>query len=262
MTGPSVAEPALQVVAAVNDEAILANNLMRSPLVASGRASVHCYRGAASASAAYNKGLDDTSAPIIVFAHQDVFLPDGWEQQLAKAIAGIAAQDPDWAVIGAFGVDLAGRHVGHVWSSGLNRRLGGRFAPPVETLCIDELVIVLRRASNLRFDPALPGFHLYGTDIVLAARAAGLKSYVADIAAIHNSRPVRTYRGGYASAWRYMQRKWQAVLPSPTLTVPLSRSPVPLMRAQFRLWRTLRRRLGRAGDPQVDPRDLVRQLDP
>jgi hypothetical protein len=34
------------------------------------------------------------------------------------------------------------------------------------------------------------------------------------------------------------------------------------MRAQFRLWRTLRRRLGRAGDPQIDPRNLVRQLDP
>jgi hypothetical protein len=251
----------LHIVAAVNDEEILANNLARSPLVAGGQVPLSCYRGAPSASAAYNRGIDESSAPIIVFAHQDVFLPEGWEHRLAWAITQVELHDPDWAVIGACGVDLAGEHVGHVWSSGLGCRVGGRFGAPREAASIDEFVIVLRRASGLRFDEGLPGFHLYGTDIVLMGRAAGRKSYVANLPAIHNSRPVPTYPGGYADAWRFMQHKWRDSLPIATLTVPITRTALPLLRAQFRLWRTFPRRKAKATDSRVDPRTLVARLD-
>lgn len=261
MTGEAALLSDLQIVAAVNDEAVLAHNLMRSAIIRDGLVDLKCYRGASSASQAYNQGLDDSTARIVVFAHQDVFLPDAWAGQLARAIAQIEQTDPDWAVIGAFGVDRAGRPVGHAWSSGLARRLGGRFAEPVETTCIDEFVIVLNRASGLRFDPTLPGFHLYGTDIVLSGAAAGRKSYVADIPAIHNSKPVHGYSGGYSDAWHYMCRKWASQLPVPTLTVPLARTSLPLLRARFRLWKSRNQRFQRAGDPQIDPRDLVKQLE-
>lgn len=251
----------LHIVAAVNDDEVLQNNLMRSSLVAQGKVELNCYRGAASSSEAYNKGIDDTSSDIIVFAHQDVFLPDGWGEALGQAIATIEANDPNWAVIGAWGVDKNGGYAGHAWSSGLSLRLGGHFDPPVESLCVDEFVIILRRGSGLRFDESLPGFHLYAADIVLAARAAGMKAYVADIPAIHNSRPVRTYSGGYSDAWFYMRQKWQNFLPVPTLTVPLTRSVWPLLRSRLRLWRSLKRRLGNATDSQIDPRELVSELD-
>jgi len=251
----------LQIVAAVNDEDVLARNLMASAIIRDGLVDLKCYRGAASASQAYNQGLDETTARIVVFAHQDVFLPDDWAERLAHAIARIEAVDPDWAVIGAFGVDLAGRPVGHAWSTGLGRRLGGRFDQPIETTCIDEFVVVLNRTSGLRFDPALPGFHLYGTDIVLAAGVAGCKSYVADIPAIHNSKPVHGYAGGYSDVWRFMRDKWRARLPVPTLTVPLTRTELPLLRARFRLWKSRRQRLLRAGNALTDPRELVAQLE-
>ncbi|MET4131817.1 hypothetical protein ABIE62_000933 [Porphyrobacter sp. MBR-155] len=251
----------LQIVAAVNDGAVLAHNLLRSTIIRKGKVDLKCYSGAASASEAYNQGLDDSAAQIVVFAHQDVFLPDNWGRQLDRAIAQIESTDPDWAIIGAFGVDLGGRPVGHAWSTGLACRLGGRFPNPVEATCIDEFVIVLNRASGLRFDSALPGFHLYGTDIVLSAAAIGLKSYVADIPAIHNSKPVRGYRGGYSDAWHYMRWKWSEQLPVPTLTVPLTRSPFPLMWAKLRLWKSLGKRLQRAGDSSADPRELATQLE-
>ncbi len=250
----------MQIIAAVNDDEILARNLLASKIIRDSMVDLKCYRGAASASQAYNQGLDETTARIVVFAHQDVFLPDGWAGQLARAIAQIEASDPDWAVIGAFGVDLQGRPVGHAWSTGLARRLGGQFDQPVETTCIDEFVIVLNRASGLRFDPALPGFHLYGTDIVLSAMAAGRKCYVADIPAIHNSRPVHGYAGGYSDAWHFMRSKWQDRLPVPTLTVPLGRTAWPLLRSRFKLWRTRAQRLARAGDPTTDPQEFVQHL--
>lgn len=261
MTGEQDAVPTLEIVAAVNNDQILSHNLMRSPLIAGGKASLRCYRGFSSAGAAYNRGLDETTAKIVVFAHQDVYLPAGWEQALARAIATIETHDPHWAVIGAFGIDTAQRHVGHVWSSGLGRRLGGRFDLPVEALCIDELLIVLRRASGLRFDAALPGFHLYGTDVVLAARAAGQRAYVADIPAIHNSRPVPGLKADYVRAYRYMQRKWNASLPVPTLIAPLQRSAWPLLTARFRAWRTRHVRMKNAVHPGMDPEQLVMKLD-
>ncbi|MFU7527428.1 hypothetical protein [Qipengyuania sp. ASV99] len=261
MTGTEQSNLDIHIVAAVNDEEVLQNNLMRSPIISEGKAKLNCYRGAASASEAYNKGIDDTSSQIIVFAHQDVFLPQGWEAALRRAIAEIEVKDPNWAIIGAWGVNQDGEYAGHAWSSGLSLRLGQRFDEPVETLCIDEFVIVLRRGSGLHFDEELPGFHLYAADIVLAARAAGMQAYVADIPAIHNSKPVRTYRGGYSQAWFYMRQKWQEFLPVPTLTVPLSRSVLPLLRARLRLWRSLKRRLANATDSRIDPRELVSKLD-
>lgn len=251
----------LHIVAAVNDEDVLENNLKRSPLIAEGRVKLDCYRGAVSASEAYNKGIDDTSSDIIVFAHQDVFFPDGWDEWLQRAVGAIEAIDPQWAVIGSWGIGDSGQYSGHAWSSGLSRRLGARFGQPVETACIDEFVIILRRGSGLRFDEALPGFHLYAADIVLSARALGMKSYVANIPAIHNSKPVPSYSGGYSDAWFYMRTKWQAFLPVPTLTVPLTRSVWPLMRARLRLWRSRSRRFANATNSRIDPRELVRQLD-
>ncbi|ANY19421.1 ATP synthase subunits region ORF 6 [Tsuneonella dongtanensis] len=262
MTDGRASSPSIAVVAAVNDEAILANNLLRSPMIAEGRAAFHAYRGAHSASSAYNRGIDETSAEVVVFAHQDVFLPERWEADLRRAIALVASRDPDWAVIGGWGIDGAGKHAGHVWSSGLGRRLGGRFSDPVEAQCIDEYVIVLRRASGLRFDEGLPGFHLYAADIVLRAREAGLRSWIADIPAVHNSRTVRGFNGGYTDAWRFMQSKWRAHLPIETLTVPIVRSPIRLMWSRFRLWKSWRYRRAKAYDHTLDPRELVRRLEP
>lgn len=251
----------LGVVAAVNDDEILKHNLMRSAIIREDGVDLRCYRGATSASEAYNEGLDETPGRIVVFAHQDVFLPDAWAGQLARAVSRIESVDPDWAVIGAFGIDLTGQPVGHAWSTGLARRLGGRLETPVETTSIDEFVIVLNRASGLRFDPALPGFHLYGTDIVLEAARRGLKSYVAEIPAIHNSKPVHGYAGGYAEAWRFMRRKWSDRLPVRTLTVPLGRTGLPLLRASYRLRKTRRQRFLAACDPSTDPREFVKQLE-
>lgn len=251
----------LQIVAAVNDEDVLERNLMASQIVRESRVTLNCYRGAACASEAYNKGLDETSAAIIVFAHQDVYLPDAWAGQLAQAISRIEQVDPDWGVIGAFGVDLAGRNIGHAWSTGLNAKLGGKFTEPVACRSVDEFVIVLNRKCGVRFDEGLPGFHLYGTDIVLSAAEAGFKSYVADIPVIHNSKPVVGYAGGYSDAWQYMRSKWSPRLPVPTLTVPLTRSGLPLLRARFRLWKSKARRMRRAGNPLTAPQAFVQHLE-
>jgi hypothetical protein len=248
----------IAVVAAVNDEETLTRNLLRSQILQDERASFHAFSGCRSASEAYNRGLDLTEEEIVVFAHQDVYLPQTWETSLRDAINVLSRRDPDWAVIGAVGTHEDGTIVGRCWSSGLGCVIGTPLNEPTEITCVDEMLIVLRRASGLRFDPNLPVFHLYGTDIVLTARVNNLRSYVVDLPIIHNSRPVKGLGGAYVLAHDYMRRKWAALLPVRTLIVPLTRSRWPMLRARLHLARTLRRRLARATDPMADPRDLAK----
>jgi hypothetical protein len=251
----------IAVVAAVNDETILKNNLLRSPLIVDDAVPLCCYRGFRSASAAYNTGLDETHSEIVVFVHQDVFLPPSWKTSLLRAIDQLEQDDPHWAVLGAFGLSPAGRAVGHVWSSGLGRRLGKRFKAPVPVECLDELILIVRRDSEIRFDANLLGFHLYGTDIVLAARAAGLGAYVADLPVIHNSRPVQQLGADYLHAYGYMKEKWRDQLPIRSLIAPITRSSWPLLKTRLRLALTRDGRASRATDSTIDPRLLVQKLD-
>ena len=257
---PQAEKLRLAVVAAVNDENTLTHNLLRSQVLRDSSVPFHGYRGCRSAAEAYNRGLDETEGDLVAFIHQDIYLPQTWEIELRNAIDVLSRIDPDWAVIGAIGTRPDGSLVGRCWSSGLARVIGTPVPEPVEVVCIDEMLIVLRRVSGLRFDTELPGFHLYGCDIVLAAQAAGLRSYVVDLPVIHNSKPVRSLGGAYALAHGFMRRKWAALLPVPTLIVSLTRSPWPLLRARLRLARTLRRRLARAADPMTDPRDLAKAV--
>ena len=236
--------PSIAIVAAVNDEIVLNENLKRSPLIENGTVPLLELRQQPSASSAYNAGLDATSDEIIVFAHQDVYLPTPWLDNLCAALAALERQQPLWGVIGLFGVTATGQAVGHVWSSGIGRELGAAFPDPIAAVSIDEMVIVLRRASGLRFDESLPGFHLYATDLCLAARTAGVGVYIVHAPAVHNSIPVRTLRGHYLNAYRYLKKKWAFMLPIRTPIAPITRYELGFWRAE---WRRIRTRITNSG---------------
>ncbi|MDZ7588217.1 MAG: glycosyltransferase [Parasphingorhabdus sp.] len=201
------------VITAVNDDQVLQDNLLASPLFANSKVEHVQLRDQPSASIAYNRGLDQTSAPICIFAHQDVYFPRPWLDQLCEQMAKLEEVDPDWAVLGLFGVTSFPHYIGCVWSSGLQRQLGRELEMPLRAASVDEMVIILRRSSGLRFDEQLPGFHFYGTDIVQSARLAGLDGYVIYAPAVHNSVPVQTLDGAFHAAYSFMRNKWRRQLP-------------------------------------------------
>jgi hypothetical protein len=217
------------VVTASHSDTILDANLARSALFAAG-VPLHVERNAPSATIAYNRGLDATTAPYIVFAHHDVFLPAGWDRLLAARIAEVEAQDPNWALMGAFGIGLDGAHIGPVWSSSLGMIVGRVPLQPIPVQSFDEMLIVLRRASGIRWDQTLPGWHMYGTDVVQTARAAGMASYAAGLPCIHNDRYHDALGPDFTAAYRVMQRKWRGVLPLRTPITKISRSGLHLLR--------------------------------
>jgi hypothetical protein len=225
----------VQLHCVANHEPTLARNLQMSPEVDGGLVSLSVIWGASAASAAYHDTIRDSETDILVFAHQDVYFPDGWFAQVKTVCAQLSSIDPSWAVAGVFGVASDGKFVGHVWDSALALVCGGSFDTPQEVLSLDEVVLIVRRASGISFDPTLPSFHLYGTDIVLEARKAGFKSYAIDLPVVHNSKPVVRLDRSYVHAYHFMVAKWSALLPWPTVILQLTRNPAPLLLRRIRL---------------------------
>ena len=245
----------LDIIVATNDDRVLFDNLMRSPLLALPGVSLHLQRGFASAARAFNDALPRCKSEIVVFAHQDVYIPHQWPEQLFESIAVLERADPLWSVLGVYGVTQVGTHVGYVWSSGLNKLLGEPFNEPRRVASIDELLIVLRRSAGIQFDDALPGFHLYGTDIVQTSLSLGRTAYVIFAPVIHNSRPVLYLAKDYIRAYECTVSKWHARLPIPTCVAPLVSS-----RAVY--WKLVVRQLvGRARYACTDRATLDRGLD-
>jgi hypothetical protein len=223
--------PSLDIVVAVNNEPVFDENLLRSPVIRNGQARVHAKRGFVSAGAAYNAGLASTTSPLVAFVHQDVYLPSGWERRLMQAAGALEAARERWGLLGIWGVRANGPFVGRVWCTGGGTEHSGPLDGIVEVASIDEVVIVVNTAANLRFDERLPGFHLYATDIALEAKRRGLKTFVFNGPVVHNSRThPRPVNEEFARAYRYMQKKWASLLPAATCVVPITRFGWPLTR--------------------------------
>jgi hypothetical protein len=238
-----------------NNERTLKRDLLSSPDIIAGSVPVTVIRGARAASAAYHGAISAADSDILIFAHQDIYFPKWWFARLQSVCEMLSLIDPNWAVAGLFGVSADGQLAGHLWDSALGRVCGSPFDAPRVATSLDEVVLILRRASSVSFDPALPSFHLYGTDVVLCAQAAGMRSYIIDLPVIHNAKPVVRLDRHYVSAYRFMVRKWRPLLPWPTVIVPLTRNPLRLL---FRALRIRYKALFRASTlhPQLDRPDV------
>lgn len=207
----------MSFVVPVNDDNIYKNNFMASPLF-------KCHNdyqfikqiGFSSASKAYNDGIDKSTNEIIVFAHQDIVFPDFWHKELIRALEFLEETDPKWGVIGCYGNDLHGKGFGYMYCVG-NEKLLGRLSvhpSPVQTL--DEVVLIIKRSSELRFDDKMPKFHLYGADICMTAASRGKKCYAISAFCLHNTNKLPFLPNEYFECYKYIKKKWYKSLPIDT----------------------------------------------
>lgn len=231
MTSLQPSQPRVTFAAAVNNREILRANLLASPVIASGQFPLVIEYDPPSASRAYNCLLDRMATELVVFAHQDVYFPAGWEEGLLRAIDELEQSGANWGVLGLLGLDSGGALLGEIWDC--SGRIGQRKDAAMRAVAIDELAIILRSNSGLRFDPALPGFHLYAADILLTARKLGLETYVIDCPVVHNCPKHGQLDRSWDRAYHHMRRKWGSVLPIPTLTMPITRTGWPIWRRRL-----------------------------
>jgi glycosyltransferase involved in cell wall biosynthesis len=207
-----------------NNKEILRNNLMASP----------CFRGSHphqilvqesfhSAAAAYNDALRKAVNDIIVFVHQDILFPEAWVSQFERSFQILKERDPNWGVLGCYGETLDDGGRGYVYSGGIGI-LGKPFDLPAPVQTLDEIVLVLRVSSGLKFDELLPNFHFYGADICMQAAARGLNNYAISAFCIHNTQLNLVLPKEFYESYRYMKRKWKNSLPIQTTCVRLAKS--------------------------------------
>jgi glycosyltransferase involved in cell wall biosynthesis len=205
----------ISIVVAVNNSAVLQNNLLISPDIANDNGNIQllCKENYASAALAYNSAIDEAENEIIIFIHQDIYLPEGWFADLQRCLSYLAAKQSTWGVLGCFGSrrDAFGG-LGQVYTNGLGVH-GNRIAEPEPVETLDEIILVIRKSSGLRFDPALPHFHLYGTDLCLIAKDMGMTNYAFQGFCIHNTNQLLQLPQEFYQCHNYVKAKWAKYLP-------------------------------------------------
>ena len=185
-----------------------------------------------SAAKAYNEAIDRAENDLMVFAHQDMVFPEPWLAQLERALAYLEETDPAWGVLGCYGVahDGAGRGWTYHPTQGL---IGGAFDCPKAVQTLDEIVLIFRRSSGLRFDEHLPHFHLYGTDICLRAAGMGMKNYVTAAFCVHNGTYYPLLPKEFYQNYRYIRRVWKDSLPIYTSCGAITKTGLPMFKRRL-----------------------------
>jgi hypothetical protein len=223
----------LLFVCAVSNVDVLKRRLLTSPCLQPGQRPLALRWNARSAADALNPILESTASALwVVWVHQDVVLPQGWDARFLDSARqfekGYSSSNADFVrrdpvgVLGVYGVrghGSAAQRVGRVLDRG--RWLDETATLPGEVDSLDELLLALPGDTDLRLDPAL-GFDLYGTDIVLQAQTRGQTAWVVDAPCEHWSDTPRAGRmpasliERVAASGDAFERKWAARLPLKT----------------------------------------------
>lgn len=229
-----VAEP-ITFVVAMNKREVLENNFLASPCVQGSHAhQILLQENFASAGAAYNDAIDRSANDLLVFCHQDMYFPESWQPQLEVALEHLGGLDPEWGVLGCSGITRDGALHGVVYSSGVG--IIGQPSEPEPVQTLDEIVLILRKSSGLRFDETLPHFHLYGADICLRARERGRKSYAISAFCVHNTHQSLILPPEFYEGCEWMRRKWKGELPIQTTCIRITRWNLPIYRRRMNEW--------------------------
>jgi hypothetical protein len=214
----------ISFVVAVNDDTVFKNNIATSPIFNQiGDYEIIIKSDYKSAAMAYNEAIATSKYDLLIFAHQDVYFPETWIRDLEKSLNILEEQAQPWGVLGCWGVSVDNIRQGHVYSSGLGCVLGESYSHPKEVQTLDELVLIIRKSSKLRFDESLPNFHFYGTDICIAAAQRGLKSYAINAFCIHNSNGLNKFPKEFYTGYKYLKKRYSTLLPIQTTCIRITK---------------------------------------
>jgi SAM-dependent methyltransferase len=209
------ADADFSVVVPVTDRQQLDLNVLRSPGLSEVHAAIIPVEGARNPAEALDVGRAQTQARWIVFCHQDVYFPRGSGRALAALFGSIRAEQASQSLIGFAGIAEFG--CGRPGPAGLVIDRATRFDHPETTaaVSIDELAIGLCADSVHRIDPML-GWHLWGTDLCLAARRErGGEARIVRVPLFHNSYNDGHLRSAFHSSAQRLAAKYPgSVIPT------------------------------------------------
>ncbi len=259
---------AVSLVSLVNDQALhrccvqAARTAAEAADVALQVIAVDCDRRGWNAARGLNAALDAARHRWALIVHQDVVLPPRWFARAETSIAALRARDPrdpSPAVWGTVGVQQSGRFVGAVRDPNGPCRWG---RPPARVIALDEHLLLVDRDAGLRFDPRVPGFHCYGTDLAIRARLAGRDAAVLDAPVVHLSSG--RIDPAFREAADWMLERWggmfEHVIPTPAATLQRTTAGNAVRRRIVAAHRRVARRLRRGTAPSLGRWSMPRPM--
>ncbi len=152
----------------------------------------------------------------IIFVHEDVFLPDTFEDDLETSINMLEKSHPNWYIAGAAGAFMEkGERKMAGWVLDRGSNWGSKVKYPKKVDSVDELIMVVNAKYNIKFDEKLPYNHFYSSSLSLAAKKKGKETYVINAYCEHNSDHAYKDDDFYEAEY-YMLLKWTKYLPFAT----------------------------------------------
>lgn len=197
------------IISAVNNIKVFEENLFLSPDLLTHDFIVKT--GYTNICKAYNDAIRTANYDILIFVHQDVFLPSNFFDSLDASIKRL--NTVNWGVLGPAGRDEAGRMQGSIMDRGSVWGNAFNLHAPVQTL--DELCLVIKKDTfrHISFDEKIENQHLFGTDICLHAEDAGFQNFAVLAFCNHNSSQDYTLPISFETTSSYIKEKWRDKLP-------------------------------------------------
>jgi len=220
-------------VVAFNDREVLDANFLASPCVRKPhRHSILLQENFASAAKAYNDAIEKSPNDLMIFCHQDIFFPDTWLSELQRGLDYLEQHDQRWGVLGCSGITVDEQMWGQVYSSGLGV-IGKMPENPMPVQTLDEIVLIFRKSSGLRFDDDLPHFHLYGTDVCMRATQRGMTNYAVSAFCVHNTHQLLVLPKEFYVCCAHVKKTWEDRLPIQTTCIRLTPFNLPVIRRRL-----------------------------
>lgn len=205
--------PSISFIVASNNDEILKENFLSSGIFCEDHPhEIIIQKGFKSAAIAYNDGIEKCKNDLMIFTHQDMYFPAGWDNILMDEIHLIEKKDLKWGVLGCFGIDSNGNYHGYVYCNGQQKILGKKDVPQ-KIRVLDEIVLIFRKSSSLKYDSLLPGFHMYGADICLQSELSSYTNYAISNLSMHNTERILFLPPDFMISMEYIRKTYKNSLP-------------------------------------------------
>jgi hypothetical protein len=203
------------IICSANMPEVLNSNLLKSPGILEHE--IITIFGAKNVPTAYNKAVSIASEEILIFVHQDVFLPESFFPDLRSSIAKLESEN--WGVLGPIGViGEKARYLGNISDRG--SIIGEKENLPSEVQTLDEVMLIVKKC-DAHFDENIPTkHHMHGADICMRAFSLGKKNFAIDSFCYHNSSTGYFVPPDFYIASAYVREKWINYLPIITTVCP------------------------------------------
>lgn len=196
----------IDFVCASNNEKVLNENLLHNAWFTEDPPIIQ--RGYTNIATAYNKA--EITMPVVVYVHNDVYLPADFWPDLFSALMNI---ESNWGVIGVAGVKLVNgkkENFGNIIDRGRQWRYN-LDKLPAEVQTVDELLFITK--GDIVFDENLD-LDFYAADACMQMIAKGRKNYVINATVHHNStRPIGGRTESFYRCQEFFKNKWKDYLP-------------------------------------------------